>query len=176
MTRFSEQYLEQVARRAGYSVREQSGGERVDTSTPTASHSGESRGLLPAGASRDSMPDAVGTITLPWPPSGQHAHSHVDNARYLRPHAIAYRAAVAHLCSRYRPVRGRFRLHVHLSPPDARERDMDNALKSLFDAIRHAGYIQSDSMTCMRELLVTTDDERCGNARVIAIAMEAQEP
>lgn len=95
---------------------------------------------------------------------------------YLRPEVIAYRDGVAALCLRHATVQGRYRLHVHLSPPDARARDIDNALKSLFDALVKAGYIQSDSMTFMRELLVTVDDDRLGNVRVRAIPYDLEAP
>jgi Holliday junction resolvase RusA-like endonuclease len=65
-------------------------------------------------------------------------------------------------------IAGRYRLHVHLSPPDARKRDADNALKTILDALVKGGYLIDDSLTYMRELLVTTDDERLGHVRVEA--------
>lgn len=93
---------------------------------------------------------------------------------YLRPEVIAYRDSVAALCAKRAPVRGRYRLHVHMSPPDARARDIDNALKSLLDALVKAGYMQSDSMTYMRELLVTVDDDRLNHVRVLAIPYDLE--
>jgi crossover junction endodeoxyribonuclease RusA len=111
---------------------------------------------------------AAAPITLPWPPSGNSAVRHAQGVHYLRPEVIAYRDSVAHLCARFAPIAGRYRLHVHLSPPDARKRDADNALKTILDALVKGGYLIDDSLTYMRELLVTTDDERLGHVRVEA--------
>jgi Holliday junction resolvase RusA-like endonuclease len=48
---------------------------------------------------------------------------------------------------------------------------MDNAMKSLFDALVPAGFIPADSMTYMRELWVTVDDKRLGTVAVEAIPL-----
>ena len=118
---------------------------------------------------------APGPLTLPWPPTGNSAVRHAtQGVHYLRPEVVAYRDSVAALCASRRPVMGRYRLHVHMSPPDARARDIDNALKSLFDALVKAGYMQSDSMTYMRELLVTVDDDRLNHVRVLAIPYDLE--
>lgn len=128
------------------------------------------------GSTRPSVvatrPGQSGPLTLPWPPSGNTAVRHAQGVHYLQPAVIAYRDSVATLCARFKPIVGRYRLHVHLSPPDARRRDADNALKSLLDALVKAGYVQDDSLTYMRELVVTTDDERRGRVIVRALAME----
>lgn len=55
------------------------------------------------------------------------------------------RTAVASLCVKRTPIRGRYRLHVHMSSPDA-----------------------------MRELLVTVDDDRLGHVRVLAIPYDLE--
>jgi Holliday junction resolvase RusA-like endonuclease len=82
-----------------------------------------------------------------------------------------YRKAVLAKCVGRGGVHGQFRLNVHFSPPDARARDMDNAMKSLFDALVPAGFIPADSMTYMRELWVTVDDKRLGTVAVEAIPL-----
>lgn len=110
-----------------------------------------------------------GTLTLPWPPSGNSAVRHGNGSHYLRAEVIAYRDSVAALCFGKAGVKGKYKLHVHLSPPDARKRDADNAIKSLLDAIVKAGYVEDDSLQFMVELLVTTDEERRGCAAVRAI-------
>lgn len=115
-----------------------------------------------------------GPLTLPWPPTGNSAVRHAQGVHYLRPEVVTYRDSVAALCAKRAPVRGRYRLHVHMSPPDARARDIDNALKSLLDALVKAGYMQSDSMTYMRELLVTVDDDRLGHVRLRAIPYDLE--
>jgi crossover junction endodeoxyribonuclease RusA len=163
----SEAYLSQLLARPGYRVASQIGGEVVDTSRPVAPRDAATAPSVATAA-------ATGTLTLPWPPTGNTAVRHANSCHYLNPTVIAYRDAVAALCARFKPVSGRYRLHVHLSPPDARRTDADNRLKTLFDALVKAGYVQDDSLTYMRELVVTTDDERRGKALVRAIPMDAQ--
>jgi len=123
-------------------------------------------GIGPGDVRHNDSRAASPPITLPWPPSGNSAVRHAQGSHYLRPEILTYRAIVADLCARYAPILGRYRLHVHMSPPDARRRDADNALKSLLDALVKAGYLADDSLTYMRELLVTVDDDRLGHVRV----------
>ncbi len=155
----SEAELSRLLARPGYRVASQFGGQTVDTnvSFDVPIRQPAERAL------------ASGPITLPWPPTGNTAVRHAQGAHYLRPEVIAYRDSVAALCARFKPIAGPYRLHVHLSPPDARRRDADNALKSLLDALTKAGYLEDDSLTYMRELLLTTDDERRGRAIVRAV-------
>ena len=109
-------------------------------------------------------------LTLPWPPTGNTSVRHGNGGHYLTQDVRDYRAAVAAICREYAPVKGRYRLHVHLSPPDKRRRDADNACKQLLDALVLAGYVQDDAMAYMRELVVTVSDEPCyGWAKVRAV-------
>ena len=109
-------------------------------------------------------------LTLPWPPTGNTSVRHGNGGHYLTQDVRDYRAAVAAICREYAPIQGRYRLHVHLSPPDRRRRDADNALKSIIDAIVNGGYVKDDAMAYMRELVVTIDDETCyGWAKVRAV-------
>lgn len=109
-------------------------------------------------------------LTLPWPPTGNTSVRHGNGGHYLTQDVRDYRAAVAAICREYAPVKGRYRLHVHLSPPDKRRRDCDNAIKSILDALVKAGYIQDDAMAYMRELVVTVSDDPCyGWAKVRAV-------
>lgn len=186
MARKSERSLE----RAGDSdyrnqpgTRFQSGAEVVDTdqrSGPPARPSpGTLRPAVPAAPSCPAVEVAPptrrgdGALVLPWPPSGNHAVKHTTaGAHYLRPEVAQYRRHVAALCVRLKPVVGRYRLHVHLSPPDARQRDMDNALKTINDALVRCGWLCDDSMVYMRELHVTVDDARQGSAIVRAEVLD----
>lgn len=176
----SEAALAELLAKPGYRVREQ-----FKTSTPDAATRKDAGELTPPENRKEVGPREksttsgtlkVGPITLPWPPSGNSAVRHAMGAHYLQPVVIAYRDSVAALCARFKPIAGQYRLHVHLSPPDARRRDADNALKSLLDAIVKAGYVQDDSLAYMRELLVTTDDERRGVTIVRAIPIDFVTP
>lgn len=105
---------------------------------------------------------------VPWPPSGNTAVRHANGAHYLRPEVLSYRQTVAMLAEGLPKIAGPYTLHYHMSPPDARRRDADNAIKSLNDALVICGYLQDDSLACMRELRVTVDDQRDGSIRIIA--------
>jgi len=157
-------------------LREQDAAHRVATdqrSGPSASPGSSTtlRPTVPAAPFRPtadhSRPTASGrALVLPWPPSGNTAVRHGGGAHYLRPEVAQYRRHVAALCRSAERCTGRYVLHVHLSPPDARRRDADNAIKVLIDALTHSGLICDDSMAYMRELHVTVDDARNGSAIV----------
>lgn len=125
----------------------------------------------PTGSLRPAV--SAAPITLPWPPSGNTAVRHANGAHYIKPEVAQYRRHVAALCRNLAPATGRYILHVHLSPPDARTRDADNSIKVLVDALVRCGYLIDDSLTYMRELHVTTDDAR--NAAAI-VRVEALDP
>ena len=110
-------------------------------------------------------------ILLPWPPTGNTAVRHANGAHYLRSEVVAYRQTVATLVAGLTPIAGQYTLRYEMSPPDARRRDADNAVKSLNDALVQCGYLPDDSMAWMRELVVTVDDERRGAVKVIARAI-----
>lgn len=125
-----------------------------------------------ATKARQECPAAV-TVILPWPPSGNHSHGQTANGgRYLLPHVRDYRAEVVRRCIGLPHLTGPYRLRVELSPPDARRRDADNAIKQLLDALNVAGLVPDDSMTYMRELHAIVNDERRGNVLVMVEATE----
>lgn len=165
---------------------EHAGGANIDTRAADAGPSGRARSDAAAFDQRSgpparhtspvtlrpAVPAAPHSLVLPWPPSGNHAHFHVDNARVIKPEVARYRRHVAALCYNAGRVAGRYVLHLHLSPPDARARDIDNALKSIGDALVRAGFLPDDSMAFMRELHVTVDDARNGSAIVRVVPLD----
>jgi crossover junction endodeoxyribonuclease RusA len=108
-------------------------------------------------------------IVLPWAPTGNTAVRHAGGAHYLRPEVIEYRKTVAAILCRHERIRGPYTLEVELSPPDARRRDADNALKSILDAAVKCGWLPDDSMTYMRELHVYVKSDRRGSVSLRAI-------
>lgn len=58
---------------------------------------------------------------------------------------------------------------VTLYMPDRRERDIDNLLKALLDALEHGGLIKSDSTSVVRELRVRASGFVSGGAAVVTI-------
>lgn len=91
-------------------------------------------------------------ITLPWPPtinSYWRRHGHVI---HISSRGREYRKAVSTvvadrhgLCSPLFPSQDRLSVTCLLFPPDRRKRDIDNVLKSLLDALQHAGVYDDDS-------------------------------
>lgn len=98
-------------------------------------------------------------ITLPWPPSGNTAVRHAKNVHYIRDEVVTYRQSVAVLLGRSEPVSGTYELHLELSPPDKRRRDVDNVLKTLLDSLVLCGWLPDDSMKYMKRLSVIVKDD-----------------
>jgi crossover junction endodeoxyribonuclease RusA len=80
-------------------------------------------------------------LTLPYPPTGNHAVKHGRFGHYLTAKAKKYRADVAVLVRQQfpgPPLGCAIRVVAEISPPDRRRRDMDNVWKTLADAMTHA--------------------------------------
>ena len=94
----------------------------------------------------------VNALVLPWPPTvntywrrsakGGKPRTHISNK------GRAYRDDVIQLLLVSKAPRfGTARLAVHITayPPDRRDRDLDNILKPLLDALEHGGVYANDS-------------------------------
>jgi crossover junction endodeoxyribonuclease RusA len=89
--------------------------------------------------------DAI-TLTLPYPPSVNHYWRRNKGAgMHISAEGVAYQNAVVTACDGLPCVFGRVRVHVIATMPDKRKRDLDNLLKSLLDALNHAGMYEDDS-------------------------------
>lgn len=89
------------------------------------------------------------TITLPWPPSVNTYWRHPTTGPLAGRHMISekgrlYRAQVKELAWNLPIVRGHCAVLITAFPPDRRQRDLDNLLKSLIDSIAHAALIEND--------------------------------
>lgn len=114
------------------------------------------------------------TITLPWPPSGNHQHGRNNKTgkTYLNDRARKYRTDVGWLakCIDTFGLR-RIALHIHAFPPDSRRRDLDNACKSAVDALMHAGVFKDDSQ--IDDLHILRGPVRKGDACLLVKISEA---
>lgn len=117
-------------------------------------------------------PDApTWTFSLPFPPSVNRYYRHVGSRTLLSREGRSYRQRVcAHLRDWDRPpLVFPLAAELHLYPPDARLRDIDNFHKSVWDSLQHAGVYRNDCQIrrCVAELY-----EPDGSPRAIVILRE----
>jgi len=86
-------------------------------------------------------------VELPYPPSINHYWRRVGHHTLISRTGRAFRAEVVAILAqrRVRALDGPLEIEIDLHPPDRRRRDVDNALKSLLDALQHGGAYADDS-------------------------------
>jgi crossover junction endodeoxyribonuclease RusA len=89
------------------------------------------------------------TYRLPWPPSVNSYWRRGNNVTYLTKKAREFRNEVCHnILNSDEPVddmlTGRLAVHLELTLPDRRKRDIDNHIKAAVDALEHAGVFEDD--------------------------------
>lgn len=84
---------------------------------------------------------------LPFPPSTNHIYARTKKGGVmLNPKARDYREEVIYAIGKgHTTLTGRLRVVVDAYTPDNRKRDIDNIMKSLGDAMTHAGVWKDDS-------------------------------
>ena len=84
-------------------------------------------------------------FVLPYPPSVNHYWGTFGKRRFITKKGTDFRAAVG-VAVAQSPKFGVQRLGVRVvtHAPDRRKRDLDNVLKSLLDALQHAGLFADD--------------------------------
>jgi crossover junction endodeoxyribonuclease RusA len=87
------------------------------------------------------------TLSLSVPPSYNHFFCYYQGRPVLSKEARAYRHQVRRIVGAkgIKPLMGPLAVRVDYFPPDNRRRDIDNCLKSVLDALQHAGVFWDDS-------------------------------
>lgn len=87
-------------------------------------------------------------LILPYPPSVNHYWRKWRNRMVISREGRMFRRNVRALLGggRKPPFTGSIALAMDAFPPDRRRRDLDNLLKSLQDALAHAGVFEDDSL------------------------------
>lgn len=112
----------------------------------------------------------MSTLILPYPPSANAMYRKTKRGVMLAPAVKKFRQEVAEYIEQiwpvgFEPVKGDLCVEVVLfQPPRQRRRDIDNPIKTLFDALTHAGVWEDDSQVV--ELCVRFGAEATGRAAV----------
>jgi len=88
-------------------------------------------------------------LTLPWPPTINHAkhfwRGRVVTSKAARDYRTEVKVAVMEKAPGIDLGEARLEVHIQAFPPDNRKRDLDNIQKVLIDALQAAGLFKDDS-------------------------------
>lgn len=86
-------------------------------------------------------------LEIPFPPSINHCFSYAHGRPVLTKQARTFRSHVRRIAraTRLKPLLGPIAIRIEIHPPDDRRRDVDNAQKTILDALQHAGAFWDDS-------------------------------
>jgi len=86
-------------------------------------------------------------LELPYPPSVNHYYRHVGRRTLISREGRRFRDRVVAILASMgiRPVDGPVELRIEVYPPDRRRRDLDNAMKAIWDSLEHGGAYHDDS-------------------------------
>lgn len=89
-------------------------------------------------------------LTLPFPPSVNHAWGQCGTRKYLKKSGVEFRRLVSEAVLEYgKKIDGRIAVFVALHAPTKRKYDIDNRVKALLDALQIAGVFEDDEQVDM---------------------------
>ena len=112
-------------------------------------------------------------ITLPFPPTVNTYYRNFNGRSIISKKGREYRVAVAEQVLIQRAAKHldhAVKVEIKAYRPDRRRRDLDNLLKSLLDAMTHAGVMDDDAL--IEDLRVYWADEIGGMVKVTIEGME----
>jgi crossover junction endodeoxyribonuclease RusA len=87
------------------------------------------------------------TLTLPLPPTWNHAYGRHGSRTYMKAPGREFKQEVAEIVAEagHKTIEGRVTLFAAIHPKDRRKQDLDNRSKLLCDALTSAGVWLDDS-------------------------------
>lgn len=109
------------------------------------------------------------SLTLPFPPSTNHAWGMAGNRKYLKKACHEFRRKVTEAAQEAKArADGRLAVFASLYAPTRRLYDIDNRAKSLLDALQHAGVFDDDEQVdCL--WLIRRDVVKGGMCKVVIV-------
>jgi crossover junction endodeoxyribonuclease RusA len=88
-------------------------------------------------------------LDFPFPPALDQYWPEIGGRMHLGLEGRRYRERVASILAQYSgpPLEGRLSGHITFHPPN-RQRDLDNAIVVMLDALSHGGAFESDDQIC----------------------------
>lgn len=116
-------------------------------------------------------------LTLPYPPTWNHAYGRHGSRTYLKPAGVAFKKAVSDIVADagIKTITGRVSVFAVAYMPDKRRRDLDNLSKLLFDSLTGAGVYEDDCQ--IDDLHITRHWERVpgGQIKIVVRELDASE-
>jgi crossover junction endodeoxyribonuclease RusA len=148
MLTLTEEQLAAIKRRISESARKVPGKYGLNVpenaaQAPPARQKAQTKPEVPAKPPKAPQGDLF--LSLPWPPTVNHYWRQTrTGGRFISKAGMHFRGMVKMEAHGHPKAAGKLRLEIDAYPPDNRRRDLDNILKSLFDALQHAGLIRDD--------------------------------